>query len=93
LARVYEESENMKNKTLVEYRLDGSSNFNSWNSRLQITLEEEDLLWTIKNALPEKTIDEEKEERKEYDVKASKLIIYSSSYIEGPASKYQDEKR
>jgi hypothetical protein len=36
----------MKNKTLVEDRLDGASNFNSWKSRLQVTLEEEDLwMW------------------------------------------------
>jgi hypothetical protein len=77
LARVCEESENMKNKTLVEDRLDGSSNFSSWKSRLQITLEEEDLLWTIQRALPETTTDEEKEERKEEDVKARKIMIYS----------------
>jgi hypothetical protein len=32
----------------------------------------------------ETTIDEEKEERKEDDVKVRKIIIYSSSYIEGP---------
>jgi hypothetical protein len=93
LARVCEESENMMNKTLVEDRLDGSSNFSSWKSRLQVTLEEEDLLWVIQKGLPETATDEEKEERKEDDVKARKIIIYSSSYIEGPASKYQDDKR
>jgi hypothetical protein len=93
LARVCEESENMMNKTLVEDRLDGSSNFSSWKSRLQVTLEEEDLLWVIQKGLPETTIDEEKEERKEDDVKERKIIIYSSSYIEGPTSKYQDDKR
>jgi hypothetical protein len=67
----------MKNRTLVEYRLDGSRNFSSWKSRLQITLEEDDLLSVIQKALPEKTIDEEKEEWKEYDVKARKINIYS----------------
>jgi hypothetical protein len=55
----------MRNKTLVEDRLDGSSNFSSWKSRLQITLEEDDLLSVIQEALPELTIDEEKEEWKE----------------------------
>jgi hypothetical protein len=67
----------MKNKTLVEDRLDGSRNFNSWKSRLQITLEEDDLLSVIQNTLPETTTDEEKEEIKEDDVKARKIIIYS----------------
>jgi hypothetical protein len=70
-------SENMKNKTLVEDRLDGSRNFSSWKSRLQITLEEDDLLSVIQKTLPETTTDEEKEIRKEEDIKARKIIIYS----------------
>jgi hypothetical protein len=37
----------MRNRTLMEDRLDGSSNFSSWKSRLQITLEEDDLLSVI----------------------------------------------
>jgi hypothetical protein len=57
-------SENMKNKTLVEDRLDGSSNFISWKSRLQITLEEDDLLTMIQNTLPETTTDEEKKKER-----------------------------
>jgi hypothetical protein len=77
LSRVCEESENMMKKTLVEDRLDGSSNFSYWNSRLQITLEEEDILWVIQKCLPETTTDEEKEERKEDNVKERKIIIYS----------------
>jgi hypothetical protein len=40
-------SENRKNRTLVEDRLDGSSNFSYWKLRLQITLEEDDLLIVI----------------------------------------------
>jgi hypothetical protein len=51
----------MRNRTLVEDRLDGSSNFSSWNSRLQITLEEDDLLSVIQKALLETATDEEKE--------------------------------
>jgi hypothetical protein len=76
LARVCEEYENMMNITLVEYRLDGPSNFSSWKSRIQVTLEEEYLLWVIQKGLPETTIDEEKEERKKDDIKARKIIIY-----------------
>jgi predicted oxidoreductase (fatty acid repression mutant protein) len=74
LERGCEESENMVNKTLVEDRLDGASNFSSWKSRIQITLEEEDLLWTIQKAFLEIATDEEKEERKEDDVKEKKII-------------------
>jgi hypothetical protein len=47
----------------------------------------------IQKGLPETTTDEEKEERKKDVVKEMKIIIYSSSYIEGPTSKYQDDKR
>jgi hypothetical protein len=67
----------MRNITLVEDRLDGSSNFSSWKSRLHITLEEDDLLSLIQKTLSETTINEEKEEWKEDDVKARKIIIYS----------------
>jgi hypothetical protein len=67
----------MRNRTLVEDRLDGSSNFNSWKSRLQINLEEDDLLSLIEKTLPETAIDEEKDDWKADDVKARKIIIYS----------------
>jgi hypothetical protein len=67
----------MRNKTLVEDRLDGSSNFSSWKSRLHITLEESDLLRLIEKTLPTTTTDEEKVEWKTDDVKARKIIIYS----------------
>jgi hypothetical protein len=43
----------------------------------QITLDEDSLLSVIQKALPETTTDEEKEEWKEDDVKARKIIIYS----------------
>ena len=62
---------------MVEDRLDGLSNFSSWKSRLQITLEEDDLLSLIEKTLPETTTNEEEEEWKEDDVKARKIIIYS----------------
>jgi hypothetical protein len=67
----------MKNKALVEDRLDGASNFSSWKSRLQVTLEEDDLLDVVTKTLPATATDIEKNIRKEEDVKARKLIIYS----------------
>jgi hypothetical protein len=67
----------MRNKTLVEDRLDGSSNFSSWKSRLHITLEESDLLKLIEGTLPATATDEDKDEWKTDDVKARKIIIYS----------------
>jgi hypothetical protein len=70
-------SENMRNKTLVEERLDGSSNFSSLKSRLHVTLEEDDLLSVMQKTLPETVTDEEKEIRREEDVKARKILIYS----------------
>jgi hypothetical protein len=66
----------MKNKTLVEDRLDGASNFCSWKSRLQVTLEEDDLLDVVTKTLPDTATDEKKNIRKE-DVKSRKIIIYS----------------
>jgi hypothetical protein len=65
------------NKNLVEDRLDGSSNFSSWKSRLQITLEENDLLSLIEKTLPKTKTDEENADQKTDNVKARKTIIYS----------------
>jgi hypothetical protein len=42
----------MKNRALVEDRLDGESNFSYWKSRLQVTLEEDDLLDVVTKTLP-----------------------------------------
>jgi hypothetical protein len=67
----------MKNKTLVEDRLDGASNFSPWKSKLLVTLEEDDLLDVTTKTLPDTTTDIEKKIRKEEDVKARKIIIYS----------------
>jgi hypothetical protein len=55
----------MKNKTLVEDRVDGASKLRSWKSRLQVTLEEDDLLDVVTKTLPDTTTDEEKNIRKE----------------------------
>jgi hypothetical protein len=67
----------MKNNTLVEDRLDGARNFSPWKSKLLVTLEEDDLLDVITKTLPATTTDIEKKIRKEEDVKARKIIIYS----------------
>jgi hypothetical protein len=67
----------MKNRALVEYMLDGASNFSSWKSMLLVTIEEYDLLDVTTKTLPNTTIDIEKKIRKEEDVKERKLIIYS----------------
>jgi hypothetical protein len=67
----------MKNKTSVEDRLDGASNFSPWKSKLLVTLEEEDLLDATTKTLPDTTTDMEKKIRKEDDVRARKIIIYS----------------
>jgi ferritin len=67
----------MKNIALVEDRLDGASNFISWKSRLQVTLEEYDLLDVVTKTLLATATYIEKKKRKEEYVKARKLIIYS----------------
>jgi hypothetical protein len=67
----------MKNRTSVEDRLDGASNFSPWKSNLLVTLEEEYLLDETTKTLPDTTTDMEKKIRKEDDVRARKIIIYS----------------
>jgi hypothetical protein len=67
----------MKKNTLVEDRIDGASNFSSWKSRIQVTLEEDDLLYVVNKTLLDTTTDEENNIIKEEDVKVRKLIIYS----------------
>jgi hypothetical protein len=66
----------MKNIALVEDRLDGASNFRSWKSRLQVTLEEYDLLDVVTKTIPDTATDVEKKIIKQEYVKARKLIIY-----------------
>jgi hypothetical protein len=54
----------MKKSDLVQDRLDGASNFSSWKSRLQVTLEEDDLLDVVNKTLPDTTTYIEKKIRK-----------------------------
>jgi hypothetical protein len=62
---------------LVEDRLDGAANFNSWKSRLLITLEESDLMKFVEEVVPEPDDASEKSQWKKNDAKARKIIIYS----------------
>jgi hypothetical protein len=64
---------------MKEDKLDGSSNLKF----LEDKNSKEKLLWVIQKGLPETTINEWKEDNN----KTRKPIIYTSSYIEGPASK------
>jgi hypothetical protein len=61
----------------VKDRLDGASNFNSWKSRLLITLEKSDLMKFVEEFVPEPTNTSEKTQWKKNDAKARKIIIYS----------------
>jgi hypothetical protein len=67
----------MVNHILVEDRLDGTTNFSSWKSRLLITLEESDLMKYVEEVVPESTDDVEKSQWRKNDAKAKKIIIYS----------------
>jgi hypothetical protein len=49
--REFEVTNQMKNRALVEDRLDGESNFSSWKSRIQVSLEEYDLLGVVTKTL------------------------------------------
>jgi hypothetical protein len=62
-----------RNKFLLGGRL-----FNTASPRLGApTQRKARLLWVIQKDLPETIVDEEKEERKEDDIKERKMIIYS----------------
>ena len=67
------------NRYMMKDKLDGLRKFNL----LKDNNSEEGLLWVIQKGLQETTINEWMED----DVKTRKPIIYSSSYIEGLASK------
>ena len=67
----------MVTSVLVEDRLDGATNFNSWKSRLLITLEESDLMKFVEEVVPKPEYALEKSQWKKNDAKARKIIIYS----------------
>jgi hypothetical protein len=66
----------MVNHILVEDRLDGTTNFNSWKSRFLITLEGGDLMKYVEEVVPESIDDAEKCQWRKNDAKARKIIIY-----------------
>jgi hypothetical protein len=61
----------------VEDRPDGAANFNSWKSRVLISLEENDLLQIVEDGVPEPEDATKKAEWKKNDVKARKIPIDS----------------
>jgi hypothetical protein len=66
----------MVNPILVEYSLDGTTNFSSWKSIFLITLEESDLMKYVEEVVPESTDDAEKYQWRKNDAKARNIIIY-----------------
>jgi hypothetical protein len=71
----------MKNKTLVEDRLDGASNFSPWKSKLLVTLEEDDLLDVTTKTLPATTTYIEKKIRKEEDKKGRRCQSKKNNHL------------
>jgi hypothetical protein len=67
----------MVNRILVEDRLDGTTNFISWKSRLLITLEESELMKCVEEFVPELDDDAEKLQWRKNDAKDRKIIICS----------------
>jgi hypothetical protein len=67
----------MVNRILVEDRLDGTTNFSSWKSRLLITLKESDLMKYVEEVILESIDDAKKSQWRKNDAKARKIIIYS----------------
>ncbi|XP_057813548.1 uncharacterized protein LOC131027480 [Cryptomeria japonica] len=65
----------MVNGVKVKDSLDGASNFNSWNPRVLIALEENDLLDFVERDMPEPFDDSEKIRWKKNGMKARKILI------------------
>jgi hypothetical protein len=61
----------------VEDRLDGADNFISWKHRIQLILEENELLDQVKKMLPEPKDEEAKAKFKKNEVKAKRILIDS----------------
>jgi hypothetical protein len=67
----------MSTNMRVEDRLDGADNFRSWKHRIQLILEENELLDHIKKMLPEPEDEEAKEKFKKNEVKAKRILTDS----------------
>jgi hypothetical protein len=57
--------------------LDGADNFRSWKHRVLLILEENELLYHTKQALPEPKEEEAKAKFKKNEVKAKRILIDS----------------
>jgi hypothetical protein len=67
----------MSTSMRVEDRLDGADNFRSWKHRIQLILEENELLDHIKKMLPEPEDEEAKAKFKKNEVKAKRILTDS----------------
>ena len=63
--------------TKVEDRLDGTSNFGSWKSRVILSLEENDLFKFMNEDVPEPEQDDEKARWKKNDARARRILVDS----------------
>ena len=61
----------------VEDRLEGASNFISYNSRVLLLLEENDLLQCVNEKVPESEAEEDKPRWRKNDAKARRILVDS----------------
>ena len=61
----------------VEYRLDGTTNFISWKSRVLLILEENDLLKLVNEKVLEPEAEEKKSHRRRSDAIARRILVDS----------------
>ena len=59
----------------VEDRLDGTSNFSSWKSRVLLILEENDLLKFVKKNVQEPEVETEKAQWKKNDARVRRILV------------------
>ena len=61
----------------VEDRLDGATNFISWNPRVLLILEEHDLLKFVNDKVPEPEVEEAKSQWRKCDAKERRILVDS----------------
>jgi hypothetical protein len=61
----------------VEDRLEGYRNFRSWKHRLQMIIDENDLLEHVKVGVPEPDEEEKKSKHKKNEKKEKRIVSYS----------------
>ena len=67
----------MSTSMRFEDRLDGANNFGSWKDRIQLILEENELLDHVKKMLPEPEDEEAKAKFKKNEAKAKRILTDS----------------